>query len=93
MRRYCLNWMNGSDGFSLRRKPGRRARRESPVSRVTRIAASTIGRGLKELDAPPLLSSAAFAVREGMKSLTETDPGLLDDPYALVEGDCGDPNR
>jgi hypothetical protein len=24
MQRYCLNWMNGNDGFSLRQKPGRR---------------------------------------------------------------------
>ena len=58
------------------------------VSRVTRIAASTIGRGLTELDAPPLLKLGR--VRRpggGRKSLTETDPGLLDDLNALVEPD------
>lgn len=33
------------------------------VSRVTRIAASTIGRGLKDLEAPDSLSQAAFAVQ------------------------------
>jgi hypothetical protein len=63
------------------------------VSRVTRIAASTIGRGLKELDAPPPLKRGG--VRRpggGRKSLTETDPGLLDDLNALVEPDTrGDP--
>ena len=63
------------------------------VSRVTRIAASTIGRGLKELDAPPPLKLGG--VRRpggGRKSLTETDPGLLDDLNALVEPNTrGDP--
>src|SRR5208283_2354220 len=63
------------------------------VSRVTRIAASTIGRGLKELDAPP--PRKLGGVRRpggGRKSLTETDPGLLDDLNALVEPDTrGDP--
>ncbi len=63
------------------------------VSRVTRIAASTIGRGLKELDAPPPLKLGG--VRRpggGRKSLTETDPGLLEDLNALVEPDTrGDP--
>jgi hypothetical protein len=45
------------------------------VSRVTRIAASTIGRGLKELDAP-LASPPARVRRPGgrRKSLTETTP-------------------
>src|SRR3974377_1023393 len=63
------------------------------VSRVTRIAASTIGRGLKELDAPPPLKLGG--VRRsggGRKSLTETDPGLLDALNALGEADArGDP--
>ena len=53
----------------------------------------TIGRGLTELDAPPLLTLGR--VRRpggGRKSLTETDPGLLDDLSALVEPDTrGDP--
>ena len=63
------------------------------VSRVTRIAASTIGRGLKELDLPARLKPGG--VRRpggGRKSLTEADPGLLDDLNALVEPDArGDP--
>ena len=63
------------------------------VSRVTRIAASTIGRGLKDIEAPDSL--APGRVRRaggGRKSLTETDPQLLDDLKALVEPDArGDP--
>jgi len=63
------------------------------VSRVTRIAASTIGRGLKDLEAPASLP--AGRVRRpggGRKPLTETDSRLLDDLKALVEPDArGDP--
>ena len=64
------------------------------VSRVTRIAASTIGRGLKELDAPET-SPPPDRVRRpggGRKPLTETNPRLLDDLNALVDSDArGDP--
>ena len=64
------------------------------VSRVTRIAASTIGRGLKEIDAPET-SPPPDRVRRpggGRKPLTETDPRLLDDLNALVDPDArGDP--
>jgi Rhodopirellula transposase DDE domain len=63
------------------------------VSRVTRMAASTIGRGLKDIEAPDSL--APGRVRRpggGRKSLTESDPRLLDDLSALVEPDArGDP--
>ena len=63
------------------------------VSRVTRIAASTIGRGLKDIEARD--SPTPGRVRRlggGRKSLTETDPRLLDDLNALVEPDArGDP--
>ena len=63
------------------------------VSRVTRIAASTIGRGLKELDAPP--PPTPNRIRRpggGRKPLMQTNPGLLDDLNALVEPDArGDP--
>ena len=58
------------------------------VSRVARIAASTIGRGLKELDAPaPRKPGGVRRPGGGRKSLMETDPGLLDDLNALVEPD------
>jgi transposase len=63
------------------------------VSRVTRIAASTIGRGLKDLEAPASLPPGR--VRRpggGRKSLIDTDARLLDDLNALVEPDVrGDP--
>ena len=63
------------------------------VSRVTGVAASTIGRGLKELEAPS--ATPLDRVRRpggGRKSLRETNPGLLDDLNALVEPDArGDP--
>jgi hypothetical protein len=63
------------------------------VARVTRIAASTIGRGLKDLEAPETLPRGR--VRRpggGRKSLTETDGRLLHDLNALVEPDArGDP--
>ena len=50
------------------------------VSRVTRIAASTIGRGLKDLEASA--PSSAGHVRRpggGRKSLCAMDPRLLED--------------
>ncbi len=63
------------------------------VSRVTGVAASTIGRGLKELEAPS--TTPVDRVRRpggGRKSLSETNPGLLDALNALVEPDArGDP--
>ena len=75
-------------GLAAADEPGGRG-----VSSVARIAASTIGRGLKELDAPPPLKPGG--VRRpggGRKTLTETDPSLLDDLNALVEPDTrGDP--
>ncbi len=63
------------------------------VSRATGIAASTIGRGLKELAATSRLD--AERVRRpggGRKALTALDPSLLDDLLALVSpGERGDP--
>jgi hypothetical protein len=44
------------------------------VSRDTRIAASTIERGLKELDAPRPAPGRVRRPGGGRKSLTETDP-------------------
>jgi hypothetical protein len=63
------------------------------VARVARIAASAIGRGLKDLDAPEALPQGrARRPGGGRKSLVETDSRLLDDLNALVEPDArGDP--
>jgi hypothetical protein len=63
------------------------------LSRVTRIAASAIGRGLKDLEAPALPSPGA--VRRpggGRKSLSAANPRLLEDLNGLVEPSArGDP--
>src|SRR5260370_16034145 len=63
------------------------------VSRITGIAASTIGRGLKDLAAQARLE--AGRVRRpggGRKPLVATDPKLLDDLNTLIEpGVRGDP--
>jgi hypothetical protein len=63
------------------------------VSRITRIAASTIGRGLKDLEAPmPPSPGRVRRVGGGRKSLVSMDPKLLEDLNALVEPDArGDP--
>jgi hypothetical protein len=56
------------------------------VSRATGIAASTIGRGLDELDDPaPLPMHSVRRPGGGRRPLVETDPGLLKDLEALVE--------
>jgi hypothetical protein len=63
------------------------------VSRATGVAASTIGRGLKDLAAPVALDPDR--VRRpggGCKTLVTKDATLLDDLLALVEPDArGDP--
>ena len=63
------------------------------VSRITGIAASTIGRGLKDLAAPTRLEPGC--VRRsggGRKALVVTDRKLLDDLNGLVEPEArGDP--
>jgi transposase len=63
------------------------------VSRVTRIAASTIGRGLKDLEAPaPPSPGAVRRPGGGRKSLSAADPRLLEDLNGLVEPSArGDP--
>ena len=64
------------------------------VSSVTGLARSTIGRGLKELDAPPLAPGQVRREGGGPRSLTETDATLLDDLKRLVEpATLGDPVR
>ena len=60
------------------------------VSRTTRIAASTIGRGLKDLARPP--PGRVRRSGGGRKSLVAANPRLLEDLNALVEpGARGDP--
>jgi hypothetical protein len=63
------------------------------VSRATGIAASTIGRGLCELDDPgPPIVDRIRRPGGGRKRLTETDAKLLTDLEALVEPQArGDP--
>lgn len=63
------------------------------VSRVTGLAASTIGRGLKDIAAPSSLPEGRVRrLGGGRKSLVETVPRLLPDLLGLVEPDeRGDP--
>jgi len=64
------------------------------VSRITGIAASTIGRGLKELSAPTPLLPVGRVRRPGAgrKPLTKKDPTLVRDLLALVAPhERGDP--
>ena len=64
------------------------------VSSITGLARSTIGRGLKDLDAPPLAPGQVRREGGGPRSLTETDVTLLDDLKRLVEpATLGDPAR
>ena len=64
------------------------------VSSATGLARSTIGRGLKDLDAPPLARGQVRREGGGPRSLTETDATLLDDLKRLVEpATLGDPVR
>ena len=63
------------------------------VSQITGLARSTIGRGLKELDAPALDGRVRRA-GGGPKTLSERDPTLVDDLRRLVEpATLGDPER
>src|SRR5271157_6048200 len=64
------------------------------VSGITGLARSTIGRGLKDLDAPPLAPGQVRREGGGPRSLAETDATLLDDLRRLVEpATLGDPSR
>ena len=55
------------------------------VARVTGVARSTIGRGLKDLASPERLQEGRVRrAGGGRKSLTETDPTLLSDLEAHV---------
>ena len=63
------------------------------VARATGLAASTIGRGLKDLAGDTALTPGRVRrVGGGRKPLAATDPGLLAELMALVEpGERGDP--
>jgi hypothetical protein len=64
------------------------------VSSIKGRARSTIGRGLKDLDAPPLAPGQIRREGADPRSLTETDATLLDDLKRLVEpATLGDPSR
>jgi hypothetical protein len=64
------------------------------VSSITGLARSTIGRGLKDLDATPLPMGQVRREGGGPRLLTERDPTLLADLKRLVEpATRGDPVR
>jgi hypothetical protein len=64
------------------------------VATITGIARSTIGRGLKDLEAPPLPVGRVRRKGGGAKKLKERDWTLLDDLRRLVEpATLGDPVR
>ena len=64
------------------------------VSEITGLARSTIGRGQKDLDAPPLPPGRVRREGGGPRPLTEREPTLLADLERLVEpATRGDPER
>lgn len=64
------------------------------VSRATGIARSTLGRGLKDLDQPPLPSGQIRRAGSGRRTLSAKDPTLLEDLRQLIEPvTLGDPMR
>jgi len=64
------------------------------VSNVTGLARSTIERGLKDLDAPPLAAGRVRRKGGGPRRMSEHNPALLDDLKRLVEpATLGDPVR
>ena len=64
------------------------------VSKITGLARSTIERGLKDLDAPPLAPGQVRREGGGPKQLTECDATLLRDLRRIVEpATLGDPVR
>ena len=66
----------------------------SASARATGVARSTIGRGLKDLDAPGTLSGVIRRPGSGRHALTVTDPTLLEDLRRLLEAaTMGDPMR
>jgi len=66
----------------------------SASARATGVARSTIGRGLKDLDAPGMLSGVVRRPGSGRYALTVTDTTLLEDLRQLLEAaTMGDPMR
>src|ERR1035437_6086492 len=66
----------------------------SASARATRIARSTIGRGLKDLDDPDALSGLVRRPGSGRRPLTVIDSTLLEDLRQLLEpATMGDPMR
>ena len=64
------------------------------VARATRIAPSTIGRGLKDLAASGFPEGSVRRAGSGRQPLATTDPTLLDDLRRLLEpATMGDPTR
>jgi hypothetical protein len=64
------------------------------VARATRIAPSTIGRGLKDLAASGFPEGSVRRAGSGRAPLTTADPTLLEDLRRLVEpATMGDPTR
>ena len=55
------------------------------VSEITGLARSTIGRGLKDLDAAPLPKGRVRRKGGGRRALSSRDPTLIDDLRRIVE--------
>lgn len=64
------------------------------VARVTGVARSTIGRGLKDIEGAALPAGRVRRDGGGRRSLAQSDPNLVRDLLSLVEPHCvGDPMR
>ncbi|MEO7714717.1 MAG: ISAzo13 family transposase, partial [Capsulimonas sp.] len=64
------------------------------VSQATKVARSTIGRGLKDLDHQPLLAGSVRRAGGGRPPLILTDPTLISDLQRVIEPTLmGDPMR
>ncbi len=78
--------MNAVGGCS---RPGRCGRRDGAdwrrSQKITGLARSTIGRGLKDLDAAPLPKGRVRRKGGGRRALSSRDPTLIDDLRRIVE--------
>ena len=64
------------------------------VSEITGLARSTIGRGLRDIEGPPLCDGRTRRAGGGRNEVVENDATLLDDLKRLVEpATMGDPTR